>query len=118
MKLKNLFLTLLALPLFFVACEPTAEKVDEVKDATVAITAGTATNEAISFTIASTDAVKVAYIVVEGEEAPTASEVLANGTQIEANKSVEVTASELKAETLYTIVAAAQNSKGDRKSVV
>ena len=115
MKLRNLFLALLALPLFFVACDSTADKVDEVKDATVAITVGTATEDAISFTIASTDAVKVAYIVVEGEEAPTASEVLANGTQIEANKSVELTVSELKAETLYTIVAAAQNSKGVAK---
>ena len=110
MKIKNLFLALLALPLFMVACEPN-NPVDEVKDPTVAVTVGEATESSIAFTVASTDAEKVAYLVVEGTEAPTASEVLANGTEIEANKSVELKASELKAETEYTIVAAAQNAK-------
>ena len=111
MKIKNLFLALFALPLLMVACEPN-NPVDEVKDPTVAVTVGEATESSIAFTVASTDAEKVAYIVVEGAEAPTASEVLANGTAIEANKSVELKASELKAETDYTIVAAAQNTKG------
>ena len=112
MRLKNLFLALLSLPLFFVACEPTNEQVDKVKEATIAITSGEVTADTINFTVLSTNAEKVAYIVVEGAEAPTASEVLANGTAIEANKSVELSATELKAETDYTIVAAAQNTKG------
>ncbi len=110
MKIKNLLLALLALPLFIVACEPD-NPVDEVKDPTVAVTAGVATENTIAFTVTSTEADKVAYLVVEGSEVPTASEVLANGTEIEANKSVELTATELKAETEYTIVAAAQNTK-------
>ena len=110
MKIKNLLLALLALPLMMVACEPN-NPVDEVKDPTVAVTAGVATEDTIAFTVTSTEAEKVAYIVVEGSEAPTASEVLANGTEIEANKNVELTATELEAETEYTIVAAAQNTK-------
>lgn len=115
MKIKNLLLALLALPLFIVACEPD-NPVDEVKDPTVAVTAGVATEDTIAFTVTSTEADKVAYLVVEGSEVPTASEVLANGTEIEANKSVELTATELEAETEYTIVAAAQNSKAVVKS--
>ena len=110
MKIKNLLLALLALPLMMVACEPDTP-VDEVKDPTVAVTAGTATENSISFTVTSTEADEVAYLVVEGTEAPTASEVLANGAKIEANKNVELTATELKAETDYTIVAAAKNAK-------
>lgn len=117
MKLKNLFLALLSLPLFFVACEPTNEQVNEVKDATVAITVGTATENTINFTVLSTNAEKVAYIVVEGTEAPTATETITTGKEIEANKSVELQATELKANTVYTIVAAAKNSKGVAKAI-
>lgn len=116
MRIKNLFLALLALPLMFVACNED-KPVDEVKDATVTVTAGTATENTLSFTVASTNAEKVAYLVVEGD-APTASEVLTNGTAVDANKSVELTATELKAETKYTIVAAAQNSKGVVKNSI
>ena len=115
MRIKNLFLALFALPLLFVACEPDTPAV-EVKEPTVTIVAGDVTENTISFVITSTDAEKVAYLVIEGTEAPTASEVLANGTEVEVNKSVEVTATELKAETEYTIVAAAQNSKAVVKS--
>ena len=109
----------MALPLFFVACDKGNDTVDTPKDATVTITAGSFTESEISFTIASTNAEKVAYIVIEAaEEAPMASEVLANGVVIDANKSVECTKGELKAETTYTIIAVAQNSKGvDKKSI-
>jgi hypothetical protein len=119
MRIKNLFLALMALPLFFVACDKGNDTVDTPKDATVTITAGSFTESEISFTIASTNAEKVAYIVIEAaEEAPMASEVLANGVVIEANKSVDCTKGELKAETTYTIIAVAQNSKGvDKKSI-
>ena len=113
MKLKNLFFALLALPLVFVACEKGG---DEQLDPTVKITAGTATESTLSFTIESTSATKVAYLVVEGEEAPTASEVLANGTSIDVNKSVALTAADLKGETAYTIVAAAQNPQATVKA--
>ena len=111
MKIKNLLLALLALPLFFVACDNDNPQVDELLEPTVEVTAGEATENSLTFTVASTEAEKVAYLVVEGAEAPTASEVLANGTSIEVNKSVALTATDLKAETEYTIVAAAQNVK-------
>ena len=111
MKIKNLLLALLALPLLFVACDNDNPQVDELLEPTVAVTAGEATENSLTFTVASTEAEKVAYLVVEGAEAPTASEVLANGTSIEVNKSVALTATDLKAETEYTIVAAAQNTK-------
>ena len=119
MRIKNLFLALMALPLFFVACDKGNDTVDTPKDATVTITAGSFTESEISITIASTNAEKVAYIVIEAAvEAPMASEVLANGVVIDANKSVECTKGELKAETTYTIIAVAQNSKGvDKKSI-
>ena len=113
MKLKNLFFALLALPLVFVACEKGG---DEQLDPTVKITAGSATETTLAFTVESTYADKVAYLVVEGEEAPTASEVLANGTTIDANKSVALKAENLKGETLYTIVAAAQSPKATVKA--
>ena len=111
MKIKNLLLALLALPLFFVACDNDNPQVDELLEPTVEVTAGEATENSLTFTVTSTDAEKVAYLVVEGAEVPTASEVLANGTSIEVNKSVALTATDLKAETEYTIVAAAQNVK-------
>ena len=115
MKIKNLFLALLALPLFFVACEETPA-VDQTKNPTVKVTPGTAGETSLSFTIESTDATSVAYLVVEGDEAPLASEVLANGKAIETNKSVTITENGLTASTKYTIVAAAQNSKATEKS--
>ena len=117
MKIKNLFYALLALPLFFVACEePTP--VDQVKNPTVKVTAGTATETTLAFTIESTEATKVAYLVVEGSDVPTASEVLANGTEVEVNKSIEVTAEGLTESTTYVIVAAAQNSKATEKDFI
>lgn len=84
---------------------------DEVKNPTVSIEAGSSSPEGISFTVTSTDATSVAWVVVESSEAvPTASEVLANGTAIKANEAVECKAEALKAGTEYRVVAAAQNS--------
>lgn len=112
MRIKNLFYLLFALPLLFVACEKNAP-VDEIKDATISITTGTTSPSSVAFTITSTDADKVAYVVVEASEtAPNASEVLATGAAVEANTSVEVKESNLIPNTEYTIVAAAQNKKG------
>ena len=117
MKIKNLFLALLALPLFFVACDEN-KAVDEVKNPTVKVTAGTVTETTLSFTIESTDAAKVAYLVVEGTDVPTASEVLANGKEVAANKSVTATEEGLKASTSYVVVAAVQNSKAAEKDFI
>ena len=119
MRIKNLLFLLLALPLAFTACETPEQPVDEAKNPTVAITAGEATESTLSFTITSTDATDVAWLIVEATEAtPTASEVLANGTTVEANNAVACTASELKAETEYTIVAAAKSSTAVAKDEV
>lgn len=117
MKIKNLFYALLALPLFLVACEE-ENAVDQVKNPTVKVTAGTATETSLNFTIESTEATKVAYLVVEGSDVPTASEVLANGKEAEANKKVEVTEEGLKESTEYIIVAAVQNSKATEKDFI
>lgn len=115
MRIKNLFYFLLALPLLFVACEDNTP-VDEVKNPTIELTAGQATEFTLSFTIATTEATDVAWLAVEASEtAPNASEVLANGTKVEANKSVECKATELKDGTEYTIVAAVKNSKAVEK---
>ena len=85
---------------------------DEVKNPTVAITVGEATETSIAFTITSTAADEVKYLVVEASEAtPTATEVLTNGTVAEANVEAGCYVAELKAETEYTIVAAAKNAK-------
>ena len=115
MRIRNLFYAFLALPLFFVACEE--NKVDEVKNPTVAVTAGEATETSVSFTVTSTDAEKVAWVVVEATAtAPTATEVINAGKVIAANDTVEVTATDLKADTEYLVVAAAMNKKSVVKS--
>ena len=117
MRIKNLLFLLLALPLAFAACETPDQPVDEVKNPTVAITVGEATESSIAFTITSTDADEVKYLVVESAEGtPTATEVLSNGTAAEVNAEAGCYVAELKAETEYTIVAAAKNAKAVAKA--
>ena len=111
MKIKSLLLILLAFSLAFVACEENAP-VDEMKDPTVAITLGEATETSIAFTITSTAADEVKYLVVEAKEGtPTATEVLTNGTAAQANTEAGCYVAELNKATEYAIVAAAKNSK-------
>ncbi|MBE6218635.1 MAG: hypothetical protein E7126_01135 [Rikenellaceae bacterium] len=118
MRIKHLLLMAVALPLLFVACKQN-DPVDEVKNPTIELTAGEATEFTLSFTINTTEAESVAWLAIESSEAtPTASEVLANGTKVEANKSVECTATGLEDGTEYTIVAAVKNSKAvDKKEI-
>ena len=117
MKIKNLLFLLLAMPLAFAACETPDQPVDEVKDPTVAITVGEATESSIAFTITTADADEVKYLVVESAEGtPTATEVLSNGTAAEVNAEAGCYVAELKAETEYTIVAAAKNAKAVAKA--
>ena len=118
MRIKHLLLTAVALPLLFVACKQN-DPVDEVKNPTIELTAGEATEFTLSFTINTTEAESVAWLAIEASEAtPTASEVLANGSKVEANKSVECTATGLEDGTEYTIVAAVKNSKAvDKKEI-
>ena len=111
MRIKSLLLMLLTFSLAFVACEEPAP-VDQVKNPTVAITVGEATESSIAFTITSTDADEVKYLVVEANEGtPTATEVLTNGTAAQANTEAGCYVAELKKATEYAIVAAAKNSK-------
>ena len=111
MRIKSLLLMLLTFSLAFVACEEPAP-VDQVKNPTVAITVGEATESSIAFTITSTDADEVKYLVVEATEGtPTATEVLTNGTAAQANTEAGCYVAELKKATEYAIVAAAKNSK-------
>ena len=118
MRIKHLLLTVVALPLLFVACKQN-DPVDEVKNPTIELSAGEATESSLSFTITTTEAESVAWLAIEASEAtPTASEVLANGTKVEANKSVECSATDLEQNTEYTIVAAVKNSKAvDKKDI-
>ena len=118
MRIKHLLLTVVALPLLFVACKQN-DPVDEVKNPTIELSAGEATESSLSFTITTTEAESVAWLAIEASEAtPTASEVLANGTKVEADKSVECTATGLEDGTEYTIVAAVKNSKAvDKKEI-
>lgn len=118
MRIKHLLLTVVALPLLFVACKQN-DPVDEVKNPTIELSAGEATESSLSFTITTTEAESVAWLAIEASEAtPTASEVLANGTKVEANKSVECSATNLEQNTEYTIVAAVKNSKAvDKKEI-
>ena len=118
MRIKHLLLTVIALPLLFVACKQN-DPVDEVKNPTIELSADEATESSLSFTITTTEAESVAWLAIEASEAtPTASEVLANGTKVEANKSVECSATDLEQNTEYTIVAAVKNSKAvDKKEI-
>ena len=117
MKIKNLFTALLALPLFFVACDETPA-VDQVKDPTVKVTAGSATETTLQFVITTTDATEVAYLVVEGSDVPTATEVLTNGKSADANVNIIIKEEGLKESTEYVIVAAAKNNKATVKDFI
>ena len=111
MRIKHLLFMLLALPLAFVACEEPAP-VDNVKEATVSIAVGEVGADYVSFTVTTKYAEESAWLVIEAAEAtPTASEVLANGTQF-ADMDASFKAKDLKAETEYKVVAAVKNSKG------
>ena len=119
MRIKHLLLTAIALPLLFVACKQN-DPVDEVKNPTIELTAGEATTDSLSFTITTTEAENAAWLAVKTTELGSlvTSEVLATGTAVEVNKTVECKATNLEDGTEYTIVAAVKNSKGaDKKEI-
>lgn len=79
---------------------------------TVAITAGEATPQSISFTLVSSLADEVRYLCIEAtEEAPTAENILASGIDAEPNKEVAVVVEELKSATDYVVYAVAKNAQ-------
>ncbi len=81
---------------------PTAEE----KEPTVALEVSEITTSTISFTIEATDAQSITYLIAEGTAAPDAAEVLAEGVKAESD---EITCSELKPDTDYSIAVVAVN---------
>lgn len=112
MKKFLLTLSALSMALFFIGCSD--NETDEVKtypDAVVELTAGEATFESLSFTLETSEASEVAWTIQKSDAtAPDAAAVLANGTKVEANKTLNLKAEALEAETAYTIYAAANNA--------
>ena len=117
MKIKNLFTALLALPLFFVACQENTA-VDELKEPTVKVTAMSTTETSVQFIITSTDATQVAYLVVEGSDVPNAAEILTNGKAADANVNIVIKEEGLKESTEYVVAVAAQNNKATVKDFI
>lgn len=113
--MKKLSLLLLAVLTFgLVGCEntdPAPAPVDATP--TIALTKGLVEANAVTFTVATTDATEVAYMVLGDEEtAPTIDVIFTSGTTValDENGAAEVRAENLEAETSYQIVAAAKNN--------
>ena len=71
------------------------------------------TDSTIEFSITSEDAEKVCYIFAQSSEAaPTQAYVLVEGTEVEANKAINVKFEELDASTKYTLHVVAGNALG------
>ena len=71
------------------------------------------TDSTIEFSITSEDAEKVCYIFAQSSEAaPTQAYVLVEGTEVEANKTINVKFEELDASTKYTLHVVAENALG------
>ena len=71
------------------------------------------TDSTIEFSITSEDAEKVCYIFAQSSEAaPTQAYVLVEGTEVEANKAINVKFEELDASTKYTLHVVAENALG------
>lgn len=92
------------------------------KQPQVSIENGTVTQSAVSFTIHSSDAMKGAYVVVkEGEQLPSADELLASGKAFEVNQKASITEEGLKEGVSYTIMAAVageENLKSTAQSII
>ncbi len=80
-------------------------------DPDVTLTEGEVTLNTVSFTIASANATKVAYMtIVSGkEDIPDVNTILENGTPVGANEETGITVSGLEPATEYIIAAAAEN---------
>lgn len=108
MKRNIFFIVLMSIATLFVACDNSSNEVDKTVDPTVKVVAGEATTESIAFTITSTDAESVAYVVAEAKEGMPSNDAILRGTAVEANKEVAVTVDNLSAETEYLVAVAAE----------
>ena len=109
--LKNLFMLLAAA--FVVACEEPAPTppVDDMPLCKVSAEVVAISDTTLEFSITSESADVVRYIFVESDTtAPTKEAILAEGTDVEVNKSVNVKFDELAPFTKYTLHVAAKNS--------
>lgn len=86
--------------------DPTDDPITEEKEPTVALEVIGVTTDTIIFTIEATDAKSITYLITEGTDAADADAVLAEGVKTEAG---EVTCSELKPDTDYSIAVVAVN---------
>ena len=111
---KFKFLLLFALlATAFVACDDKEKEVEKPVLPTVEVEAGEAAETTLTFTVTSTEADVVKYIVLEaGSHEVTAELILANGNTATANEAYEATAEGLVDNTTYEIWAAAQNKDG------
>lgn len=110
-NLWALLITLMTLPLVFSSCNdseepaPVAEQTPELT-----LTAGTASQTELNFSVESTNATAVKWVCLEeGEPTPEVDQILSTGTEINANESVTVRVEGLTPETNYTIAVAAIN---------
>ena len=108
MKRNFFFTTLLSIAMLFVACDNSSNGVDKIVDPTIKVEAGQATADSITFTISSTDAESVAYVVVDASEGVPSNDAILKGTAVEANKAVVITVDNLSPESDYLVAAAAE----------
>lgn len=103
-------LSAVAVTFAFSSCNDDKSDDAPAPDPSVEVTAGTATENSVAFTVTPQHATKCAYTVVEkGQAVPSADEVLSKGTSLAADKASSKTEPDLKAGTTYTVVAAVSN---------
>ena len=104
-------LSMLALAVSFTACDndDPVDPVEEVPAPVVTLEAGEAGETSLAFTLTTEKAKEAAWVCVEKGTTVTAEQVLADGTAAEVNKTLELAAENLTANTEYAIYAAAKN---------
>ncbi len=109
--MKRFYLFAVALlAVAFVGCKEDEPVEVITPNPTVEIEAGDVTTESITFTVTSTDAESCAYMLYDSE-VPTAEDVLANGSAVEVNKTVEITVEDLDKDTEYNVAAAVKSGE-------
>ncbi len=103
-------LSMLALAVSFTACDnDDPEEVVEVPAPVVSLTAGEAGETTLAFTLKTEKAKEAAWICVEKGATVSAQQVLTDGQAVDANKTLDLVAENLTAETEYVIYGAAKN---------
>ncbi len=111
MKKLTYFLSLLmACVVIATSCEPQNNVPDGVMP-TIELAPGEATSFSLTFEMKTTNAEKVAYIVVTGAASFDAEQILASGVQVDPEETT-ITVEELQSNKSYFIVAAASNVNG------